>query len=268
MFFNAKKKIEVVKSNEVKDFKKLSNLVKIAVGHNTIKEFAGRCGIPNYFESILGIINEKITTYPELWLLQKISNGSELRVSFDELRIACGYSLNDGDVNLKDIKPFWGGIYWCDFKNYVDSVTGGIHPAVITQNNIGNDRATITWAVPLTSKISKNFQPTHIKISKNCGLEKDSEIIIEQMRVITKRDLLIDGHVNFICECPEDIMRQVSIGIMKQAGMVHTKAKESTVSRFLDKLNEYVNKEEESRIRQLLSNRSTTSQSQRVASLA
>jgi len=92
-------------------------------------------------------------------------------------------------------------------------------------------------------------------------LEKDSEIIIEQMRVITKRDLLIDGHVNFICECPEDIMRQVSIGIMKQAGMVHTKAKESTVSRFLDKLNEYVNKEEESRIRHLQSSNMSNSYS-------
>ena len=254
MFFNAKKKIAVVKSTEVNNFKELATLTKKAIGNNTVSEFVGRCGIPNHLKNVLNIINEKITTYPELWLLQKISNGSELRVSFDELRIACGYDLNDGEINLKDIKPFWGGIYWCDFHDYADSVTGGIHPAVITQNNIGNDRATITWAVPLTSKISKNFQPTHIKIPRNCGLEKDSEIIIEQMRVITKRDLLIDGHISFICECPEDIMRQVSIAIMKQAGMVHTKAKESTVSRFLDKLNEYVNKEEESRVRNLQSN--------------
>jgi len=270
MLFNSKKKIEIVKSNEVKDFKKLSNLVKIAVGHNTIKEFSGRCGIPNYFENILSIMNGKITTYPELWLLQKIANGSELRVSFNDLRIACGYNLNDGDINLQDIKPFWGGIYWCDFKDYVDSVTGGVHPAVITQNNMGNEYSKITWAVPLTSKISKNNQCTHVKIDKKYGLEKDSEIIIEQMRVITKRDLLIDGHINFICECPEDIMRLVSIAIMKQAGMVHTKAKESTVSRFLDKLNEYVNKEEESRLNRIRTNNFNTAipQQQRVASLA
>ena len=241
--FLARNKIEVVKSNEVKDFKKLAFLVKRAIGHNTIPEFASRNDIPNYAKTIANIIYEKINTYPELWLLQKISNGSELRVSFDELRIACGYSLGNEDINLKDIKPFWGGIYWVDFRNKIDSITGGIHPAVITQNNIGNEHATITWAAPLTSKISKNFQPTHIKIDKKFGLEKDSEIIIEQMRVITKRDLLIDGHVNFICQCPEDIMRQVSIAIMKQSGIVHTKAKESTVSRFLDKLHEYVGKE-------------------------
>jgi len=267
MLFSAKKKIEIIKQSEVTDFKKLANLVKIAVGHNTIKEFAGRCGIPNYFENILKIMNGKITTYPELWILQKIANGSELRVSFDELRIACGYSLNDGDVNLTDIKPFWGGIYWCDFRNRIDSVTGGVHPALITQNNIGNVMAKITWAIPLTSKIGKSNQPTHVKIDKKYGLEKDSEIIIEQMRVITKRDLLIDGHINFICECPEDIMRQVSIAIMKQAGMVHAKASESTVSRFLDKLNEYLNKAEESRLAHIRSNNFNTpvSQQQRVA---
>lgn len=241
--FMTKNKIEVVKSDNTKDFKKLALLVKKAIGHNTVPEFVARNGIPNHKQIILNIIYEKITTYPDIWLLQKIANGSELRVSFDELRMACGYNINSDNVNLKDIKPFWGGIYWCDFGNYIDSVTGGIHPAVITQNNWGNEFGTITWAVPLTSKIGKSNQPTHVKIDKKYGLEKDSEIIIEQMRVITKRNLLIDGHVNFICECPEDIMKQVSIAIMKQAGMVHTKAKESTVGRFLDKLNEYVNKE-------------------------
>lgn len=240
--FNVKRK-EVSKVNEGKDFKKLAMLVRKAVGHNTIPEFADHNGIPNSRKQIVDIIHEKITTYPDLWLLQKIANGSELRVSFDELRIACGYNINNGDIDLREIKPFWGGIYWCDFGDYIDSVTGGIHPAVITQNNIGNEFAKITWAVPMTSKIGKSNQPTHVKIDKKYGLQKDSEFIIEQMRVITKRNLLIDGHIHYICECPEDIMRQVSIAIMKQAGIVHTKAKESTVSRFLDKLHEYVGKE-------------------------
>jgi len=269
MFFNAKKNIEVVKSNEVNNFKELAILTKKAIGNNTIPEFVGRCGIPNYLKDVLNIINSKITTYPELWLLQKISNGSEMRVSFDELRIACGYSLNDGDINLKDIKPFWGGLYMVNFGNFVDSIQGGIRPACIAQNNIGNDMATITWAIPISSKLGKKM-PMHIEIGQECGLERKSELLIEQMRVITKRDLLIDGHIRFIGEANDEVMRQVSIAIMKQAGMVHTKAKESTVSRFLDKLNEYVNKEEESRLNRIRSNNFNTAipQSQRVASLA
>jgi len=260
MFFNSKKKIEIIKSNEVNNFKELATLTKKAIGNNTVSEFVGRCGIPNSLKSVLNIINEKITTYPELWLLQKIANGSEMRVSFDELRIACGYSLNDGDINLKDIKPFWGGLYMVNFGNFVDSIQGGIRPACIAQNNIGNNMATITWAIPISSKLGKAM-PMHIKIGRESGLEKESELLIEQMRVITKRDLLIDGHIRFLGEASDEIMRQVSIGIMKQAGMVHTKAKESTVSKFLDKLNEYVNKEEESRIRHLQSiNRNTVPQ--------
>ena len=268
MFFNTKKNIEVVKSNEVKDFKKLANLVKIAVGNNTISEFAGKNGIPNSIKDIVNIFNAKITTYPELWLLQKIANGSELRVSFDQLRIACGYDINDGDINLKDIKPFWGGLYMVNFGNFVDSIQGGIRPACIAQNNIGNNMATITWAIPISSKLGKAM-PMHIRIGRESGLERESELLIEQMRVITKRDLLIDGHIRFLGEANDEIMRQVSIGIMKQAGMVHTKAKESTVSRFLDKLNEYVNKEEESRVRHFQSNQNnnfnTSVTQQRVA---
>jgi len=269
MLFSSKKKIEIVKSNEVKDFKKLANLVKIAVGHNTIPEFAGRNGIPNYAKTILSIINKKITTYPELWLLQKISNGSELRVSFDELRIACGYSLNDGDIDLREIKPFWGGLYLCNFGNFVDSIQGGIRPACITQNNIGNDKATITWAIPISTKLGKRM-PMHIEIDTDSGLERKSELLIEQMRVITKRDLLIDGHIHFLGEASESVMKQVSIAIMKQAGMVSTKASESTVGRFLDKLNEYVSKAEESRLNHIRNNNFSTTpvQQQRVASLA
>ena len=80
---------------------------------------------------------------------------------------------------------------------------------------------------------------------------------------------MIDGFIQPICECPDDILRKVEIAIMKETGMVNTRANESTVDRFLDKLNEYVNKAEESRINHIQSNkRNTIPQQQRVASFA
>jgi mRNA interferase MazF len=239
---NVRKKNE----RETKNFKELAILVEKAVGHNTIREFAYYCGIPNLAKRIADIIHERISTYPEVGLLQKIANGSQFRVSFDELRIACGYSLNDGEINLKDIKVLRGNIYLCDMGNYIDSVQGGVRPVLIIQNNIGNQHATITMAVPISSKISKNNMPTHIKIGRECGLERESELLIEQMRVISKRNLMVDGFVQFLCECPENILRKVEIAIMKQTGMVNTRANESTVDRFLERLNEYVNKVENS----------------------
>jgi len=78
---------------------------------------------------------------------------------------------------------------------------------------------------------------------------------------------MIDGFIQPICECPEDILRKVEIAIMKETGMVNSRANESTVDRFLDKLNEYVNKAEESRLNHIRSN-NYNSVSQRVASLA
>jgi len=264
--FGVRSNNEAVKQNQVKDFKKLSVLVRKAVGYNTIPEFADRCGIPNSAKTIVNIIHERITTYPEVGLLQKIADGSEFRVSFDELRIACNYSLNNGDINLKDVKVLRGNIYMANLGNFIDSVQGGIRPILIAQNNIGNEHATITWAIPLSSKLGKNM-PMHIRIGKECGLERESEILIEQMRVITKRDLLVDGFLQFICECPENILRQVEIGIMKQTGMVSTRANESTVGRFLDKLNEYVTKAESNR-NSYIPNTNRVVETQRVAAFA
>jgi len=76
-----------------------------------------------------------------------------------------------------------------------------------------------------------------------------------------------EGFIQPITKCPENILRQVEIALMKQAGLVDTRANESTVDRFLDKLNEYVNKAEESRLNHIKSN-NYNSASQRVASLA
>lgn len=236
---------ESVKSNEVKDFKKLSFLVKKAVGYNTIPEFADRAGIPNSAKRIADIIYERGTTYPEVGLLMKIALSSEFRVTFNDLRIACGYSLNDGKVDLRSVKAVRGWICLCDYGNVIDSEQGGIRPSLIVSNNIGNLHAGILTAIPLSSRIGKNNQCTHIRIGQESGLPYESEILVEQMKVVSKSRLMIDGFIQPLCECPEDILRRVEIAIMKQTGMVGTRVNESTVSRFLDKLNEYAHKAEE-----------------------
>ena len=270
--FGLRKKSESVKLNEVKDFKKLANLVKIAVGCNTVSEFAGRNGIPNSAKTIANIMHEKITTYPELWLLKKIALGSEFRVSFNDLRIACGYNLNDTGVDLRSVSAMRGWIALCDYGIVAGSEQSGVRPSLIISNNVGNCRGTILMAIPLSSKIMKNTMPTHVRISpQECGLAQESEILVEQMRVVSKSRLMIDGYIQPICECPEDVLRKVEIAIMIETGMVHTKAKESTVDRFLNKLNEYVNKEEESRLAHIRSDNfnnnfnTPLSQQQRVA---
>lgn len=243
--FNAKRK-ETLKINEVKDFKKLAILVRKAVGYNTISEFADYCGVPNSAKTIYNIIHEKINTYPDIELLRKIARGSEFRVSFDELRIAGGYSLNDSGIDLRSVSVMRGWICLCDYGNVLDSEQGGIRPSLIIQNNIGNQHASITMAIPLSTRLGKNNMPTHIRIGQECGLAHESEILVEQMRVVSKRRLMVDGFVQVLCECPEEILRKVEIAIMRQTGIVNTRLNESIVNRFLDKLNEHTQKVENS----------------------
>lgn len=239
--FSTNKELSV---NEKKDFKKLSNLMKRAVGHNTIAEFANECGIPNSSKQIADIIYERISFYPEVGFLKKIALGSDLRVSFDDLRIACGYSLNDDHIDLKNIKVLRGWICMVNYGNVIDSEQGGIRPSLVIQNDMGNSHAGITMVIPLSSRIGKNKMPTHIRIGQESGLLCESEILIEQMRVVSKRRLLIDGFVQVKSECPENILRKVEIAIMKQTGIVNTRLNESVVDRFLEKLDEYSTKVE------------------------
>ena len=259
--FNVKRK-ETVKSNEEKDFKKLAILVRKAVGYNSIPEFANNCGIPNSVKIIANIINGKITSYPDVGLLKKIAMGSEFRVSFDDLRIACGYNLNNSGFDLRSIRVMRGWIVLCDYGNILDSEQGGIRPSLVLQNNIGNLHAGITMVAPLSSRLGKNYQPTHVRIGQECGLAYESEILVEQMRVVSKRRLMVDGFVQVLCECPEDVLKKVEVAIMKQTGIVDTRLDESIVDRFLTKLTEHSQRVENNR--QVSYNR----QPQRVAVFA
>jgi len=249
----ATKNIEKTRTNQEKDLKKLATLVRIAIGHNTIPEFADRCGIPNSAKSIASIIHEK-STYPDVGLLKKIALGSEFRVSFDDLRIACGYSLNDTGIDLRSIRVLRGWICLCNYGNVIDSEQGGVRPSLIISNNVGNLHAGITMVAPLSSRLGKNNQPTHIRIGQDCGLAYESEILIEQMRVVSKSRLMVDGFIQVLCEAPEDIMRKVEIAIMKQTGIVNTRANESIIDRFLDKLNDCTNRAEQSYINRYQNN--------------
>jgi mRNA interferase MazF len=89
-----------------------------------------------------------------------------------------------------------GDIVIIDFGQQRGSVQGGVRPAVIIQNNTGNRYGTTILVAPITSKKKKNI-PTHVNIKKGEGnLEKDSTILMEQVRVVDKSDIIkLVGHI-------------------------------------------------------------------------
>ena len=83
-----------------------------------------------------------------------------------------------------------GDIYYADLSPVVGSEQGGIRPVLIVQNDVGNKYSPTIIAAAITSKINKAKMPTHIELSANeYGLNKDSVVILEQIRTIDKQRL-------------------------------------------------------------------------------
>lgn len=79
-----------------------------------------------------------------------------------------------------------GEIYLVDLRDNVGSEQGGVRPAVIVQNEVGNNNSPTTIVCPLTSKQKKQI-PTHVDLSvRDCQILVDSTVLCEQVRVIDR----------------------------------------------------------------------------------
>lgn len=79
-----------------------------------------------------------------------------------------------------------GEIYLVDLNFNVGSEQSGIRPALIVQNEIGNSNSPTTIICPLTSK-EKAAIATHVSLTPEDGVAKESIVLCEQVRVIDKQ---------------------------------------------------------------------------------
>lgn len=86
-----------------------------------------------------------------------------------------------------DIKR--GELYYADLSPVVGSEQGGVRPVLVVQNNVGNKYSPTVIVVAITSQINKAKIPTHIELSTEYGLTKDSVLLTEQIRTLDKRRL-------------------------------------------------------------------------------
>ncbi|OFI07508.1 mRNA interferase endoA [Clostridium acetireducens DSM 10703] len=83
-----------------------------------------------------------------------------------------------------------GDIFYADLSPVVGSEQGGIRPVIIIQNDIGNKYSPTVIVAAITSQINKAKLPTHVEISsEEYGLNKDSVVLLEQIRTLDKRRL-------------------------------------------------------------------------------
>lgn len=83
-----------------------------------------------------------------------------------------------------------GDIFYADLSPVVGSEQGGVRPVLIVQNDIGNKHSPTVIAAAITSQKEKSKLPTHIELhAQNCGLSKNSVVLLEQIRTLDKKRL-------------------------------------------------------------------------------
>ena len=110
-----------------------------------------------------------------------------------------------------------GELYYADLSPVVGSEQGGVRPVLVVQTDVGNKYSPTVIAAAVTSKINKAKLPTHIELpSSSYGLQRDSVILLEQIRTLDKRRLKERiGELNEITMNQVDKAILISLGFTK-----------------------------------------------------
>ncbi|MBD7983940.1 type II toxin-antitoxin system PemK/MazF family toxin [Sporosarcina sp. Sa2YVA2] len=109
-----------------------------------------------------------------------------------------------------------GDVFFADLSPVVGSEQGGTRPVLVIQNDIGNRFSPTVIVAAITAQIQKAKLPTHVEIDADrYGFERDSVILLEQIRTIDKSRL-----TDKITHLDELLMEQVDEAIEISFGLV------------------------------------------------
>ena len=110
-----------------------------------------------------------------------------------------------------------GDVFFADLSPVVGSEQGGTRPVLIIQNDIGNRFSPTVIVAAITAQIQKAKLPTHVEINaKKYGFERDSVILLEQLRTIDK-SRLTDRITQLDAQLMDkvDVALEISLGLVK-----------------------------------------------------
>ncbi|MCX7572233.1 type II toxin-antitoxin system PemK/MazF family toxin [Tumebacillus sp. DT12] len=109
-----------------------------------------------------------------------------------------------------------GDIYFADLSPVVGSEQGGFRPVLVIQNDIGNRFSPTVIVAAITAQIQKAKLPTHVEIdAKTYGLDRDSVILLEQIRTIDKQRL-----TDKITHLDDELMSKVNESLQISIGLI------------------------------------------------
>jgi mRNA interferase MazF len=109
-----------------------------------------------------------------------------------------------------------GDVYFADLSPVVGSEQGGVRPVLVLQNDIGNRFSPTVIVAAITAQIQKAKLPTHVEIdAKRYGFERDSVILLEQVRTIDKQRL-----TDKITHLDDEMMEKVDEALQISLGLI------------------------------------------------
>lgn len=109
-----------------------------------------------------------------------------------------------------------GDVFFADLSPVVGSEQGGVRPVLVIQNDIGNRYSPTVIIAAITAQIQKAKLPTHVEIhAKTHGFDRDSVILLEQIRTIDKSRL-----TDKITHLDDEMMRKVNEALTISVGLI------------------------------------------------
>jgi len=107
-----------------------------------------------------------------------------------------------------------GDVFFADLSPVVGSEQGGVRPVLVLQNDIGNKYSPTTIVAAITSQINKAKLPIHVELAADQGLDRDSVILLEQIRTIDKGRLR-----DHVAQLDESVMERVNEALLLSLGL-------------------------------------------------
>jgi len=197
--------------------KELRYLIKVAVGYRSVTQFISTMPLVDA-ELIIKLSKGDYNEFnlPDRNLLRLIATNSEGRITHTLLYSLFNYSERDEeeDRSWTKIRVKRSQVYTVDFGYNMDSEQSGKRPAIIIQNDKGNNFSTTTVVIPLSSKC-KFSSKMHVLLEKELGLKQISYAFPEQIKVISLRRII----PYVITTLPESKMSLIENSLKLQLGI-------------------------------------------------
>lgn len=107
-----------------------------------------------------------------------------------------------------------GDVFVVDYGVGVGCEQQGIRPALVIQNDVGNEFSPTVIVAAITDA-QKRYMPTHFPIRKDQGMDKDSVVMLEQIRTVDKQRL-----IRKVCSLPDETMKEMAATLLISLGVI------------------------------------------------